>query len=305
METERPPVVVIAAAGRAKRFLGEQKVLAEVGGVPAICRVASTCEEALGPHQQLVIIGHEGEQVRAALGEAPHRSYITQHPQLGTGHALATALAHLGAECGREVYFLCGDKPLLSAQSLRGLRTELHASRSAMAFLTGVLEGDPKHSRQGRVLQAHRSTPRAEVLAIVERATIDALGDGESMTFESLTGQRHEYTREQLLAVRDVNISAYVWRGEVLREHIGTLPLHPEKGEYFVTDLVHILRRDRLLVRAIAVCHRAEGMGIDTREQLAAANGVWGLLRRPAAAASLLDRTLEGAVAEEATDAVL
>jgi hypothetical protein len=89
------PVVVVAAAGRARRFSGEQKVLAAVGGRPAVCRVADVCEEALGPHRQVVVIGHRGAHVRAVLGEVRGREYVTQEQQLGTGHALAVALAHL------------------------------------------------------------------------------------------------------------------------------------------------------------------------------------------------------------------
>jgi len=305
MRAEMPPVVVIAAAGRAERFSGEQKVLARVGGVAAVCRVAGACEEALGPHQQLVVIGHEGAHVRAALGKAPHRRYVIQQPQLGTGHALATALAHLDGDGERELYFLCGDKPLLSAESLRRLRTELVASGSSMVFLTGMLEGDPQHSRQGRVLQAHAGAALAEALAIVERATIDALGAGETMSFTCLTGQRCEYDRDQLLAVRDVNISAYVWREEVLREHIGRLELHPEKGEYFVTDLAAILRERGLLVRAIAACNGAEGIGIDTQEQLVTANGAWRQLQELALAESLAEHAHGDAVHAEAADALL
>ncbi len=46
MQSRALPVVVIAAAGRAKRFSGEQKILAPVGGRPAVCRAADVCEEA-------------------------------------------------------------------------------------------------------------------------------------------------------------------------------------------------------------------------------------------------------------------
>jgi bifunctional UDP-N-acetylglucosamine pyrophosphorylase/glucosamine-1-phosphate N-acetyltransferase len=304
MKAETLPVVVIAAAGRAKRFSGEQKVLARVGGVPAICRVATTCDEALGAHQQVVVIGHEGGRVRAALGDARHRTYAIQDAQLGTGHALATALAHLDGDVERYVYFLCGDKPLLSARSLRGLASELEATRAAMVFLTGELEGDPKQSRQGRVIQSRLGPERSEGLAIVERATIDALEDDQTLCFHSLSGERYEYTRQQLLAVRSVNVSAYVWRGEALRKHIVELQLHPEKGEYFVTDLVAILRQHGLLVRAIPACDDAEGLGIDTRQQLVTANGVWHRLQT-SAPASLPAEAQRGPADMETDDAVL
>ena len=272
------PVVVIAAAGCARRFNGEQKVLADVGGMPAVCRVAKACEEGLGPHRQIVVVGHMAEQVRAALGEAPHREFVHQQPQLGTGHALMVALAGLNGTHSSELYFLCGDKPLLTAESVRRLRTKLRTSGAAMVFLTSELDGDPQENRQGRVLQAYRGTPRAEVLAIVERAAIDAV-DGRRLAFESLNGGRCEFTREQLLDVRDVNVSAYGWRLEALGDHIGEQRQHPESGEYLITDLVEILRRHRYLVRAFSVHNGHEGIGIDTHDLLEQAKEAWAELR--------------------------
>jgi len=281
MERGRLPVAVIAAAGRARRFQGVQKVLAEVGGLPAVCRVARACEEGLGPHYQVVVVGHEAERVRGVLGEASHREFVLQEPQLGTGHALKVALARLHSRANGEVYFFCGDKPLLAADSVRLLKARFLASGAAMAFLTSELEGDPRDSRQGRVVQMHRGTSRAEVLAIVEKAAIDAL-DGRTMSFRSLAGLQHEFGRERLLAIRDVNISAYVWRTAVLRKHIGKLRPHPESGEYLITDLVEILRRRHYLVRAFPACNGQESIGIDTRELLEKAKEAWAELRRTA-----------------------
>jgi len=269
------PVVVVAAAGRARRFSGEQKVLAAVGGRPAVCRVADVCEEALGPHRQVVVIGHRGAHVRAVLGEVRGREYVTQEQQLGTGHALAVALAHLEDRPDREVFFVCGDQPLLTARSLRRIRADREASGAAMAFLIGSIQGNTMQSRQGRVVQAHRGRLEAEVLAIIERPTIDTL-DGQKLTFESSLGELHAYTREQLLAVRAVNLSAYVWPECVLREHLPKLEWHSEKGEYFVTDLVAILREQRLLVRAISASVEWEGIGIDTPDLLRAARQACG-----------------------------
>ena len=304
MESRALPVVVIAAAGRAKRFSGEQKVLALVGGRPAICRVADTCQQAWGPHRQVVVIGHEGARVRAALGKAPHRQYVTQEQLLGTGHALQLALSRLEGVPQRRVFFLCGDKPLLSARSLRRIEHDLDTSGAAMAFLIGTIEGEVASNRQGRVLQARPRTPRAEALGIVERAMIDAM-NGEALRFESQSGEWHTYTREQLLAVPDVNLSAYVWPEHVLRAHVGKLELHPEKGEYFVTDLVEVLRRQRLLVRAVSASVEGEGLGIDTPEQLRTAERAWRRLQPSGATANRPVWAGDDGVDERVSDALL
>ena len=280
------PIVVIAAAGNARRFLGEQKVLARVGGVPAVCRVARACEEGIGPHRQLVVIGHEGEQVREAMGEDSHRGFVYQYPQSGTGHALMVALESLNpaasrrgaigarrrrGQTGGEVYFLCGDKPLVSPDSLSKLRARLHATGAAMVFMTGEIEGDPAASRQGRVIRTDPADPQSEVLAIVERPAIDALADGEVMTFRSADRRPHSFTKEQLLQTRAVNASVYGWRWEALRDYVRELPLHQDRAEYFVTDMVEILRRHDLSVRAVPLKNGQENIGIDTKELLEAA----------------------------------
>jgi len=272
---DKLPVVVIAAAGRARRFHGEQKVLAEVGGIPAVCRVANACEQALGPHRQLVVIGYEGARVHAALGDAPHREFVWQQPQLGTGHALAVALERLDPDVSAALYFFCGDKPLLTAQTIKRLRTSFLESGAAMAFLAGEVHSDPRENRQGRVLQAHSGASHAEVLAIVERAAIDALADGQTMRFRSLSGSELEFTREQLLAVKEVNVSAYAWQLGAVRAHITELRPHEGNGEYFITDLVEILRRHNLLVQAFPMVSHDEGIGIDTRAGAEEANSVW------------------------------
>lgn len=297
MEWSSLPIVVIAAAGNARRFHGEQKVLAPIGGVPAVSRVAQTCEEGLGPHRQLVVVGHAGDQVQGVLGQAHHREFVRQHPPLGTGHALATALNTLNGTGATEVYFFCGDKPLLTAASVRRLRTRLLTSGAAMAFLTSRLQTDPRESRQGRVVQAHPGTPRAEVLAIVERATIDALGPGETLTFHSHAGEEWQFTREQLLAIPEVNVSAYAWRMAPLRECVPELRPHPCNGEYLVTDLVEALRRRRYLVRAFPVGDGAEAIGIDTQELLEKAKQAWAELRGAAVSLPPRRRRVGGSAA--------
>ena len=287
------PIVVIAAGGNARRFLGEQKVLAAVGGVPAACRVARACEEGIGPHRQLIVIGHEGERVREAMGGASHRRFVYQHPQSGTGHALMVALELLNlaaaspqpavsrrGQPGGEVYFLCGDKPLVSPDSLSRLRARLHATEAAMIFMTGEIEDDPAASRQGRVIRTDPADPQSEVLAIVERPAIDALADGEVMTFQSADGRHCSFTKEQLLQTRAVNASVYGWQSEALREHLSELPLHSDCGEYFVTDMVEILRRHRLSVRSVPLENAQENIGIDTKELLETAEAASDALGR-------------------------
>jgi bifunctional UDP-N-acetylglucosamine pyrophosphorylase/glucosamine-1-phosphate N-acetyltransferase len=255
----RTRLAVIAAAGRGTRFLAEQpKVLADLGGRPCLQRVLDTVEAALGEHRQMVVIGPRGDEIRAALGEAPNRRYVEAEPH-GTGAALTAALAALD-EADGDLYFLAGDKPLLRPATLGGLRAQFERGQAVMAFLTGRLAGDPGASRQGRVV-----TAGGQALGIVERKVIEALR-GE-LELPGPDGGRHRFSRAQLLAIRDVNVSVYVWRLAELRRLAAHLTDANAQGELLVTDLVQLAVARGLRVETRPLADAREGQGIDTVEQ--------------------------------------
>lgn len=263
----RRRVAVIAAAGRGKRFLGEvPKVLAEVGGRPCLRRVLDAVEEGLGEHEQLIVVGECGPQIRAVIGDAPHRRYVVQSEPRGTGHALLTALDDITGDAGA-VYFFCGDKPLLSATTVAAFRERFERESAPMLFLTGRIEGDEEALRanqQGRVVSVcHEGRPHA--LGIIERKVIDAVV--EDQTFRLFNGAAHHFTREQLLRIREVNVSTYAWSLPELRELAPLLSDDNAQREYLVTDLVQLFLQAGYPVETMALADPREGKGIDTVRQ--------------------------------------
>lgn len=253
--TSRTRIAIVAAAGRGTRFgAAGTKVLADIAGRPCVQRVLDCVEAALGEHHQLLVVGHEAERVVAKVGAAVHRRFVHQPEQRGTGHALAVALAQVDAD-DADVYFLCGDKPLLRASTLARLRSGFEAQPNGMAFLTGRIAGEPATSRQGRVVR-YAEHP----VAIVEHKTIAAL-DGRL----SLPGG--SWTRDDLLAVREVNVSTYAWRLADLRRLVPALSADAAQAEVLVTDLVRLFVEDGLAVRGLPLDDAREGLGIDTPEQ--------------------------------------
>jgi bifunctional N-acetylglucosamine-1-phosphate-uridyltransferase/glucosamine-1-phosphate-acetyltransferase GlmU-like protein len=153
--------------------------------------VVDAVEDGLGPHRQIIVVGHAADQVRAALGKAPHRAYVHQPVPRGTGDALRQALAAISDEEVEVVYFFCGDKPLLTAQTVARFRELFHRNQPDMMFLTGRLEGDEeaiRASTQGRVIQSNGHLGDGQVLAIVERKAILALEPGEERPFTAPDG---------------------------------------------------------------------------------------------------------------------
>src|SRR5437870_2680760 len=126
--------IVILAAGQGKRMYSElPKVLHPLAGKPLLEHVLQTAL-SLSPEPPLVIYGHEGERVRAAL--SPHSvTWLLQERQLGTGHALLQALPQLCED--ERVLVLYGDVPLISHETLERFLRETPAE--ALGLITAML----------------------------------------------------------------------------------------------------------------------------------------------------------------------
>ncbi|MBK8179787.1 MAG: NTP transferase domain-containing protein [Planctomycetes bacterium] len=156
----RPDTVVILAAGQGTRMKSPAaKVLAPLCGRPMIAWVVDQAL-ALSPTRVLVVVGHQGAEVAAAVAaHFPGRPIecVTQSPQRGTGHALQVCLPVLGPDPGR-VVVLYGDMPLLAPASLERL-CEAQAATGGGAALLTALPAQPRGF--GRVVRAATGEVRA------------------------------------------------------------------------------------------------------------------------------------------------
>ena len=191
----------------------------------------------------VVVLGHERDQVRAALRwpiAESDVSFIIQEPQLGTGDAVRSAAGAWGSWDPTTILALYGDTPLLQATTLRAL-LDVHAHTGAtLTFLTGQAE-DP--TGYGRVLRSQEG----EVVGIVE--------------------ERHASPSEA--AIHEVNSGVYCIEAGWLWPHLDQLQLHAN-GEYYLTDLVGMAVADGQKVSTVSVSLE-ETMGVNDRVQLAEA----------------------------------
>jgi len=231
--------IVILAAGQGKRMRSSlPKVLQPLGGQPLIRHVLAVSEallrEAGSSARPVLVYGHGGDQLREALADADcHWSH--QASQRGTGDAVAAALPHI--EPAGRVLVLCGDVPLLNADTLRTL---LQAPPDALAILTALLD-DP--TGYGRILR----NAQGEVQAIVEQR-------------DATPAQR---------AVREINTGTLLIPAARLAGWLGRLGADNAQGELYLTDIVAMAVADGVPVAGIAAASEAEIMGINDRSQLA------------------------------------
>ena len=112
--------VVILAAGKGTRMKSARpKVLHNVAGKPMIDYVM-TRGAVSGAANHTVVVGHMKELLRQGLEKYPGLSFVTQEPQLGTGHALLQTAGVLERQTG-VVLLLSGDVPLLQGHTLAEL----------------------------------------------------------------------------------------------------------------------------------------------------------------------------------------
>jgi molybdenum cofactor cytidylyltransferase len=102
---------IILAAGTSRRMGAENKLLADLGGAPLIARtIANVATSQARP--LIVVTGHMGAQVRAAIGATPVR--VVHNPQFGSGMAssLRAGLTAVPPDAEGALVML-GDMPLI------------------------------------------------------------------------------------------------------------------------------------------------------------------------------------------------
>ncbi len=155
--------IIILAAGQGTRMKSDKaKVLHEIMGRAMISYVVATAAKVAGSNV-ILVIGHQADKVKAtARAEGAEVAFAIQKQQLGTGHAVLCALPHLPDET-QEVIILCGDVPLLSAETIRSLRDD-HTRAARDISILAVQVDNP--TGYGRILMDHDR----KLVGIVEEA---------------------------------------------------------------------------------------------------------------------------------------
>ena len=207
---------IVLAAGEGKRMRSKRsKLVHSAAGKPLVCWVRDALAEACVP-DQVYVVGHRQEQVRAVLGESA--AFVLQERQLGTGHAVMQADNYLEGRKG-SVLVLCGDTPLLRGETLRGLLSCFEESGMAAVLVTAQA---PDPTGYGRVLRG----ADGNVAAIVEQRDAN----------------------EAQRAIREINAGMYVFDIKALRSALGRIEAHNAQGEYYLTDVIGLLIADGLRV---------------------------------------------------------
>lgn len=240
---------IILAAGKGTRMESDlPKVCHEVGSRPMVCAVVEACLEA-GCKRVVVVVGYKQELVREALARYGDLvEFALQHEQLGTGHAVVSAIDAYPMETrtNTNAFVLCGDGPLIRTSTLRTM-LDAHKSSGADATLaTSVIEDPDGYGR------------------IVRNA-----GGG----FERIVEQKNASDEE--LAIREVNPSYYCMNVGAMFDALKKVNRNELTGEYYITDIFELMLRDGKRVEVVDAVPPEDILSINTLEHLAQVDAIY------------------------------
>lgn len=227
---------VILAAGQGTRMKSKlPKVLHPIAGRAMIHYSVDLMQQVTGK-KPIVVLGHDAEHVREALGDSAEIVY--QNPQLGTGHAVQQVASRLSRRSDLVLVSL-GDMPLLSRDTIDGLVNLQSAGDSPIALVT-VISGEARGF--GRIVRNHEG----DIQGIVEEA----------------------HLAPEQSAIKELNASVYCFRSDWLWDNVSRIPESP-KGEYYLTDLIGLAVQDGIKISGSLASDPEEFIGINTRVHLA------------------------------------
>ena len=207
---ENNVAAIILAAGLGTRMKSDlAKVLHPILGKPMICYVLETAY-ALAAENIVVVVGHQADEVIRICSQTPGLGFALQKEQLGTGHAVQCAMPEL-AEDVEDVLILCGDVPLLKAETVKRLLYDHRENQRILSLL--AVSVDQPHGYGRVIMDDQRNLTR-----IVEEA--DANADEKK--------------------VRLINSGIYCVARRFLDASLARITSENAQGEFYLTDIIGI-----------------------------------------------------------------
>lgn len=227
---------IILAAGKGTRMKSAHpKVLHEICGRPMLWYAIAGLRAA-GVTDIVVVTN---PQLQERIGDFGVRAAI-QEPQLGTGHAVQTAMAAFAPGTGR-VLVANGDMPLAGAELFAAAIAALGERGAAVAMVTARM---PLPSNFGRVIRNGSGVAR-----IVEE---------------------RDCTPEER-AVDEMNAGIYAYDETALRTALEELRPDNAQNEYYLTDTVGFLAASGKRVVPVEAADHRDVLGVNDRVELARA----------------------------------
>ncbi|MCK4777648.1 MAG: NTP transferase domain-containing protein, partial [Actinomycetia bacterium] len=229
--------VIILAAGKGERMKSSfPKVLHNVC-FRAMIHYPFKASQKLKPKKTIVVIGKNGKEINKRL-EGKYEVVFQKEPR-GTGDAVLKAEKAIKGFEGN-VLVLCGDAPLITESTLKGLMNHHTKKRADVTILTCDFDNPYGY---GRIVRGEKG----KLLKVVE--------------------EKDASKKEK--QIREINSGTYVFNKKKLFQNLKKIRPNNKQKEYYLTDIVELFCSKGLLVEAHKASNEKEVKGINTREELA------------------------------------
>lgn len=234
--------VIILAAGQGTRMKSKlYKVLHPVCGKPMVRHVLEQMKD-LKAEKIVTVVGHGADMVKSELGD--ECEYVLQAEQLGTAHAVMQTKELLKGKQGTTLV-VCGDTPLLKAETINALMDH-HIKQNAKATILTSFADDP--TGYGRIIR----NEQGHVEKIVE----------------------HKDATDEEKQVREINAGTYCFDNESLFNALEKVSNENAQGEYYLPDVIEILKSEGEIVTAYSTDDFTETLGVNDRVALSQAEKI-------------------------------
>ncbi len=232
--------VIVLAAGKGTRMESElPKVLHPLLGKPLIDYVLNAAG-LLRPEKIVVVVGHEREQLQVHLRDR-RVLFAIQDPPQGTGHAVLQAEPFLTGFIG-DILVVSGDVPLLRGETLVKLLQVHRRNQNHATVLSAVVENPTGY---GRIVRSGNGV----LVGIVEE----------------------KEASPQIRQIKEINSGIYAFKSDGFIDYIRQIRAENKKREYYLTDVISVISEHAKRVEAHPLADFGEVRGINTKDELAAA----------------------------------
>ncbi|MBI5324608.1 MAG: NTP transferase domain-containing protein [Ignavibacteriae bacterium] len=233
--------IIIVAAGKGKRMNNPllAKVMAELDGKPLIGHVLNEAIK-LSPEKIIIVVGHQKDSVINYVDslELKNTAFVEQKEQLGTGHAVNQAKPVMDGS-DKNILILAGDVPLLSSDTLIKFIHFHNEKKSDVSVLSTIA---PNPFGYGRIIR----DDKGNFTKIVEEKDAN----------------------EEEKKVNEINSGVFLLKSDLLFNSLQLISNKNSQGEYYLTDIIEILKNKGSSVQAFAGPEYDELQGVNSPEDL-------------------------------------
>lgn len=233
---------VVLAAGKGTRMKSDTpKVLHLLSGKPLINHTLEKLKKA-GLENIFVVVGFKADRVMREVKDVGGVVFVKQTQQLGTAHAVKTALAGIGEDFEHVLVLNGDDSAFYSVETIQKFIESHLESDADLTFMT---------------------------LKITREVALGRVIRDDDKKFRKVL--EHDEYSESGLYSDEINCGKYLFKRSWLLENIEKVG-KSKSGEYYLTDLLGIAQSEGASINIFELKDEKEWFGVNTMEDLEEAN---------------------------------